>query len=487
MSIGSTLKDLIALGVPLSSPVSVSGLRAQGQTLTAKLATGWTSTGWQWVSTDLGGTSTDISGATNSTYTLQASDAGKFISIRAVGLSYSSLKSPVSGPAFPGNVASRILVPNGKIPIAEAAYGNFASIDFAGDDINPGDSLIVRLPNWFYSATTESGPGSTTQFQVSLEYPLGSTPARFTFATNTGDPFQSITSNNTDVETVALVYAGTAIPKGAAFKWHVFAFSLGGGIPINQTSAYLPDDRLELSTSPLTPRTSTGGVYGIPSTGRKLAPTLLRKLTIRASVAGQGDSNTLGTPNLVTTSFPASDDYGMQGLTARSVAPNLSFMNLGSYGDTAAAFITASGTKRCSLMGYASHLIFADGINDIVINNRTGAQVYADQVTKKGLFPGVKIGICTLAPCTTGAWSNPDGSDQVLRAQEAERLAYNTLVRANSGAFDKVFDTAPVVTQGASKWIAPNYTIDGTHYNIPAQLAVKNSGIINTSDNFFIR
>lgn len=56
-----------------------------GDVLTASLATGWTVTGYQWTRDGA-----DISGATNSTYTIAAGDAGKVIGCRAAGALYTA-------------------------------------------------------------------------------------------------------------------------------------------------------------------------------------------------------------------------------------------------------------------------------------------------------------------------------------------------------------------------------------------------------------
>lgn len=383
-----------------------------------------------------------------------------------------------AGPSmYEANVASRTLVPNLYIAAGTATWGNFCKVDYARADVS--GQVRALVPNFRYNAATEIGPSSSARCRVSIEYPIGSTPQRFQFAVFSGDAYNGIIGNNAQVETLPLTL-NVPIPAGAKFLWHT-QFECGGGVLCNQTTAYLAEDRVELGTSALPDRTITGGTaYGNASTGQTHSPLALIAMTTKASVAGHGDSNQLGAIQLVTTTFAASDEFGYQGLTGRSVAPALPYMNLGSYGDTIAAFIGAQGTKRRAAMAYCSHIVTDIGINDIVINGRTAAQVYADLQTLRAMFPTKKFYAHTLAPNTTGAWTAVDGSDQVLGAAEAQRAAYNALLIANAANFDGVFQTDQAVALPArTKWLAPGYTNEGTHYTVLAQLAVKNSGIVN--------
>jgi len=63
------------------SPVSVTGTGTVGSVLTAALQSGWSATGYQWTRAGV-----SISGATASTYTLQAADAGTSVACRVSGL-----------------------------------------------------------------------------------------------------------------------------------------------------------------------------------------------------------------------------------------------------------------------------------------------------------------------------------------------------------------------------------------------------------------
>lgn len=393
-------------------------------------------------------------------------------------LNLNGSESPAGGGPYEANVASRTKVPNLYISSATATWGNFQTVDYARADVS--GSVRVVVPNYRYNAATEVGPSASARFRISIEYPIGSTPQRFPFTTFSGDQYNGIVGNNAQVFSLPITL-NTTIPKGAKFYWHV-QFECTGGIACNQTTAYLADDMVELSTSPLPDRTAVGSStpYGTPSTGQTLGPLAFLATTTSASIGGQGDSNMLGAIQLVTTTFPASDAFGYQGFVGRSIAPSLPFMNLGSYGDTVQAFIGAQGTKRRALLDYCSHIVTEMGINDLVINSRTAAQVYADLTTLRQQFPTKKFYACTLAPNTTGAWTAPDGSDQVLGAAETQRAAFNALLIANAAGFDGVFQTDISISQaGRTKWLAPGYTNEGTHYTVQAQLAVRDGGAIN--------
>jgi len=396
--------------------------------------------------------------------------------LSGLGISKSLFSSGAS--SYLANVSSRSLVPNLYIAPATASWANFRKVDYARANVSGNVRALVA--NYRYNAATEVGPSASARVRVSIEYPIGSTPQRFQFASFSGDVYNGIVGNNAQVETLDLSL-NVPIPAGAKFLWHT-QFECTGGVAVNQTTAYLAEDGFEFGTASIPDRTQTGGTaYGSPSTGNTYGPLALIATTNSASVAGHGDSNQLGAIGLVSTQFAASDQNGYQGLCGRSIAPSLPYMNLGSYGDTIQAFITAQGAKRRAQMAYSSHIITDIGINDIRVNNRTAAQVYADLQTLRGMFPTKKFYACTLAPCTTGAWANADGSDQVLTAQEAERAAFNALLIANSAGFDGIFQTdVAVALAGRTKWIA-NYTAEGTHYLQVAQLAVKDSGIIQPS------
>lgn len=393
-------------------------------------------------------------------------------------LNLNGSESVAGGGPYEANVASRTKVPNLYISSATATWGNFQTVDYARADVS--GSVRVIVPNYRYNAATEVGPSASARFRISIEYPIGSTPQRFPFTSFSGDQYNGIVGNNAQVESLSITL-NTPIPKGAKFYWHV-QFECTGGIACNQTTAYLSDDMVELSTSALPDRTAVGSSvpYGTPSTGQTLGPLAFIATTTSVSVGGQGNSNMLGAIQLVTTTFPASDAFGYQGFVGRSIAPSLPFMNLGSYGDTVQAFIGAQGTKRRAVLQYCSHIVTEMPINDLVIGGRTAAQAYTDLITLRQQFPTKKFYVCTLAPNTTGAWTAADGSDQTVGAAETQRAALNALLIANSAAFDGVFQTdAAVALPGRTKWLAPGYTNEGTHYTVQAQLAVRDAGIIN--------
>ncbi|RZI62333.1 MAG: hypothetical protein EOP37_03250 [Rubrivivax sp.] len=454
-----------------SSPVSVVGDVVVGRSLVAAVAAGWTISGGQWYRDG-----NAIGGATGLSYVVQPADVGPAISFVPAGLPFRAFAVPgilAAGAMAPydANVLSRTLVPNAVIAAATARSANWRRVDYA----RMSASLVkVRMPNFYYNAGNELGPGSFAQQSVSIEYPIGTTPQVFLFGGNViGN-----TQNNNTLESDSL-QLNVPLVFGAKMFFHTWT-DCGGGLVHNRTSAYLGEDGVEMSASTLPSRVATGGsAYGTASTGQSFGPSALICSVTGATVSIPSDSNGLGAINLVTTNFPASDEFGYQGWIARAIAPSMPCLNLGSYGDSLANYITANGTKRKALALLASDIVFQLGINDIVNATRTGAATYADQLTLKGqIGTGKRTYICKLPPCTTGAWTNADGSDQTVRAVEAERLAYNALVDANSGGFDVVIDPTPFLAlAGGAKFKAPGYTVDGTHLTVLAQLAA--AGAVN--------
>lgn len=76
-----------------------------GDVLTASLATGWTVTGYQWTRDGA-----DIAGATTSTYTILAGDAGKTIGCRAAGALYTATQA-IPVPSAPSNALTLDALP----------------------------------------------------------------------------------------------------------------------------------------------------------------------------------------------------------------------------------------------------------------------------------------------------------------------------------------------------------------------------------------
>lgn len=76
-----------------------------GDVLTATLSAGWTVTGYQWTRDGA-----DIAGATTSTYTILAGDAGKTIGCRAAGALYTATKD-IPLPSTPSNALTLDALP----------------------------------------------------------------------------------------------------------------------------------------------------------------------------------------------------------------------------------------------------------------------------------------------------------------------------------------------------------------------------------------
>lgn len=106
----------------VTSPVSVSGIAAVGEELTAVLAPSWTVTGYQWYADGVA-----ISGATSDTYTVTVAEQGAVISVGVSGLTFIS-----------GNVA---------IPADIEAVGALVVVGFVEGttDVVEGETLVAEL------------------------------------------------------------------------------------------------------------------------------------------------------------------------------------------------------------------------------------------------------------------------------------------------------------------------------------------------------
>jgi hypothetical protein len=184
--------------------------------------------------------------------------------------------------------------------------------------------------------------------------------------------------------------------------------------------------------------------------------------TTHPSVAILGDSRQAGVGEA--SSDTPTDDCGE---IAKAFGLKYAYINFGLVGDFASIFATGPTTKRASFYKYVDLVVSNFGVNDL-IGGQTAAGLMADLTTiSNTIRPANKFYQCTIPPVTTGAWTNPTGSDQTLATWNAIRQTINTWIRSGTatGIFDGLYEVARAVeiAVDSGKWQAPNVTNDGLH------------------------
>lgn len=469
----------------LSAP-SIVGVAASGNTLTVTPGsyTGAATVTGQWQKNGK-----PISGATGTSYTVQANDGPNIAYLETATSAGGQATTQRALSKYLGQVATKTRIPT------RWASGNkqiMVRCPFiARDDIA---SLQILLPNWYWASTqnsggdhAEHGSGGTATFTASVEYPAGTfTQIKF------GGSASIVAADNTDTLSDAVA---VAVPKGAAAFIRVFAvFSSGivfwdqGDYVNGQQLAYAASGLTDQTmggtiTNTATPGTGSGAVNGGTSSANTLGfgPTAIIAQTALPSVLLSGDSRVDGWSDTI------GDASGDMGELARSIGPSLAYINAGSWGDQAALY-NASHAHRQALAKYCSHVICEQGINDLTAGGASAATLEASQNTLWTAFAnmGLPVFASTIPPVTTSAsdhWASSAG--QTLAASNAARTAVNDNIRTTPAPLAGFFEVADQIETARNSGLwksngsAYGYTLDGTHENQAGYLLIKNSGAIN--------
>jgi Big-like domain-containing protein len=247
----ATTSVLPAAPVPSTAP-GISGIAQQGKTLTASSGA-WsnkpTSFAYSWQDCDSSGSAcSPISGATSSTYILQASDVGQYVSVQVTasnlgghGSVLAASVGPVLPPA-PANTALPAISPSaGTLSVSSGSWTNATTYGYAWESCNSsaaGCSLIPGATSNSYALSaadigativcvvTATGPGGSTSVTtaptgvvLAQQIPVASQP---TTTDLLATPGASVT--NQSVTLIATVTAGTS----STALWGSVTFERGG-------------------------------------------------------------------------------------------------------------------------------------------------------------------------------------------------------------------------------------------------------------------
>lgn len=345
-------------------------------------------------------------------------------------------------------------------------------------------SLQINLPNWALTLTTgvEVGSGGTVVFTAAIEYPAGT----FTQVKFSGSATSGAVANGSSILSDAV---SVSIPSGAFFFVRVFYTGVGGIVFTNisggagAVSDLANGEAFAFAASGLTDQTMSGTITdGTGGTGSFIyAPTAIVAQTTSPSVFIFGDSRPFGLNDSYDSITPTS-----VGEVARAVGQNFAYINAGVASATMNGWLS-NNTQQLLLAQYCSHVICEYGINDIVNNARTAAQVLSDRQSAAALFTGKKFFHTTLPPETTSSDSWATLANQTVAATNGVRVTFNDNVRLGVPWAAGFFDITSIAESSldSGKWIVngtANFaTRDGIHETPAMNNLIASSGIIPPS------
>lgn len=360
---------------------------------------------------------------------------------------------------FIGQVATRCYVPSGNG--SSTLPFNIRTFHYARDNIT---SIKIAFANWYVPNGAGPGaaetpvPGTMTWF-ASIEYPVG-VFHQLTFGGATSGTIPTGTTGWSDFTTVF-------IPNGAMFFVRMYLQGSGGipyfpgDVPHGNATA---GDAVNQSSTNLT----LSGTVPDDNDGFYIWPTSIVGRTSKPSLAIWGDSRCVGALDATV------DATGEQGEVCRAIGTSLTpgtggyaYINMGCSADRLANFV-ASHTLRVALSNYCTTIVCSYPINDLNAGTSVATLQGYLQTVSQYLRPRQFYQI-TIPPFTTGAWTNPSGSDQTGSGFPANRAAFNAWVRTNgAGTLDGFIEIAGGTEIGgplspSGLWHAPGFTSDGLH------------------------
>ncbi len=382
---------------------------------------------------------------------------------RGLAVQAKALATPVT---YMGNVATRSNVPNATIGTTGRQMMT-RSLHFARDNLAAG--CRIGIPNWYVSTGgVETGTGAPTQVHVAIENAAGAIIAEVKWNGSATGSVADLTTGWSDPLTAL------SIPRGSKFFIRVYRSSTVG-LAYLSGGVNTVGDGFESGASGISDKVLSGTVTAATG-GILFAPYFVCPTQV-ATIGIIGDSKAVG-------ALDTSDNNADVGILARSIGATNGYINTARTGDTMQAYV-GSHARRAELMSYVSHILFEYGINDFAAG-RTSAQMAANLSAIIGYFPDKPIWVTTITPKTTSSDSFATTANQTVTANENNRSTYNDALRSGtlagvSGQIAGIIDIDRIVADpvAAAKWVV-GYTVDGTHENTRASIAVQSSKVVPT-------
>lgn len=372
-------------------------------------------------------------------------------------------------PLYLGQVATRCEIPTLKLATS-AAQSMSQRGYIARQEIT---SLQIVIANWYVDNADglEKGQGSVLSVDASVRYP--STP----------NTWQQIKFSGVNTGTVAdagllvsdVITLSTPIPSGSVFhirlwkRWAsaniLYMASSSASFPPRNTNNGFADN---LTSGVTTPNCTDGTAFSNVDANIQDGCQAIIANTGLESVFIYGTSRNVGVNDAVNAS-------GNRGVFPRSLGATLPYINASRHADRL-MWSASNFAKRLQLAAYCKHASGDGGTNDF-FNSRTAAQVEADLTTfvtnLRGAIQGGKIYHGTTEVRT-------DSGNTATVTGEAERLLFNTWLRAGNGGVDGYFDVDAFFDANANGlWDDNSWHNDGVHQTQAGNLAIQSAGTIN--------
>lgn len=319
---------------------------------------------------------------------------------------------------------------------------------------------------------TESVPGNSLTYSLSIEYPIGTVIGSFTFGGSaTGTLVQAVAAR---ITTDPL---GVTIPEGALF-------GISGTIVVgSQGAGGCPYVELPTSGATNTLRDVAAGdfmtVNGTPQTYSMVFPLAILANSAKPAVWLCGDSICQGVNGTTSSN-------GDTGILSGSIGPTTAYINAGVASDRL-SYIASNNTNRvAAAKAYCTHVISELGIIDISLGN-SYATITTNMATLISAFAPLPVYLTTYTPNTTSTDSWATIANQSLKTGEAVRTQLNDNIVGTPGFQSSLgfFATGRQLENSLNggRWKVngtPNfYTRDGVHGEQAAYDLVRDSGVLN--------
>ncbi len=365
------------------------------------------------------------------------------------------------------------------IPTYMDTFGNSLLAWSPHDICDDVVALAIETPNfWINDSFVEAGPGGTAAVAAWIEYPRGI----YTQCTYGG----ALTGTIPNGGRLASDLMTIRIPRGARIRvwqrviWagsYRIMYVAGGNATLVQNGAGAV---FGVTASATPPQASTAANA---NSNTQFRPSAILAITGRRSAFVLGDSRCVG---IADTMSGGTTDTGeiCRGLGAGRPYP-MPYLSYAKSGHSLAAIIAAGSAGRANLIAlaaYHSDVIFQIGINDIIGGvSLAGIQGYYSTVNGYLSMNAPNFWLTTKPPVSTGAWTNPNLSDQTTAATNSVRVAHNNWGRAYPSGYAGYFEVADAMESSRDSWLwkAPGWAADGTHGTQMANEFVRDNGFVN--------
>lgn len=337
-------------------------------------------------------------------------------------------------------------------------------------------SIGCAFAQWFVNAGVESGAGGPAIITASIEYPLGQKVTQLTF---NGGQLQGQVDDWTTIHSDLVT---CQIPAGSLFAVREYRNMPSGGFcpasndnGIHQNVA--AGDCLAIFSPDLT---GVPGAFASYDTNYFMRPVAIFGPTSDPGYALLGDSRTEGFEDDPTVSLD-------NGELARTVGMTRGYMNLARSAERLAATQSDVGfrLRQALVSQYATHVISAYGVNDIMADGTSAASTLALLDKLRSMFRDKWFYQTTLMGETSSsdAWASVGGQTTLNANNEKQRELFNNFLRSGIVRLDGVFDNALFFesARNSGLWKAPNYTGDGIHPSPAGYAALAQAGVIQVA------